>query len=194
MERKDKILTASRKLFSEKGFAATGMREIASTAGVSLGNLYNHFKNKEEIFNELLRPDQFLQYLLDIPEILQKDFPGNMDQILMAMKTLIDDNIELFRLIFIDFIEFDGSHINTIIQAMVDFGTTAFQENIANRNLVGTTLRNLDYDLSIKGFIVAVMSFFIIAKTLPAVDISRYSDQELAATISDIFRNGILKC
>ncbi|GAB3527045.1 TetR/AcrR family transcriptional regulator [Pontibacter brevis] len=41
------------KLFSEKGFAATSIRNIASEAGVSLGLMYNYFTSKEELLQEI---------------------------------------------------------------------------------------------------------------------------------------------
>ena len=43
------IVDAAVSCFIENGFHQTGMREIAKQAGVSLGNLYNHFKGKDEI-------------------------------------------------------------------------------------------------------------------------------------------------
>ena len=43
------IVEAAVSCFIENGFHQTGMREIAKQAGVSLGNLYNHFKGKDEI-------------------------------------------------------------------------------------------------------------------------------------------------
>ncbi|QDG78404.1 TetR/AcrR family transcriptional regulator [Labrenzia sp. PHM005] len=48
-ERRLKIVEAAAKLFIEKGFHQAGMRDIAGEAGISLGNLYNHFKGKYEI-------------------------------------------------------------------------------------------------------------------------------------------------
>ncbi len=47
--RRLKIIDAAMSCFIEHGFHQTGMREIAKQAGVSLGNLYNHFKGKDEI-------------------------------------------------------------------------------------------------------------------------------------------------
>ena len=41
------------KLFSEKGYDATSIRNIASEAGVSLGLMYNYFKSKEELLQEI---------------------------------------------------------------------------------------------------------------------------------------------
>jgi len=43
------IVEAAVHCFIENGFHQTGMREIAKQAGVSLGNMYNHFKGKDEI-------------------------------------------------------------------------------------------------------------------------------------------------
>lgn len=43
------ILQAALQCFLAKGFHQTSMRDIAQAAGVSLGNLYNHFPGKEAI-------------------------------------------------------------------------------------------------------------------------------------------------
>lgn len=43
------ILQAALQCFLAKGFHQTSMRDIAQSAGVSLGNLYNHFPGKEAI-------------------------------------------------------------------------------------------------------------------------------------------------
>lgn len=43
------ILRAASNAFRERGFAATGMREIAAEADLSPGNLYHYFSGKHEI-------------------------------------------------------------------------------------------------------------------------------------------------
>jgi AcrR family transcriptional regulator len=47
--RKIEIVHAAVKCFLERGYHQTGVRDIAKQAGVSLGNLYNHFKGKEAV-------------------------------------------------------------------------------------------------------------------------------------------------
>jgi len=47
--RKLEIVQAALECFLERGFHQTGVREIAKQAGISLGNLYNHFKGKEAV-------------------------------------------------------------------------------------------------------------------------------------------------
>ncbi|MBD3790311.1 MAG: TetR/AcrR family transcriptional regulator [Campylobacterales bacterium] len=51
---KEKILKISLKLFSNKGYKATTVRDIAGAMGVKQSALYNHFKNKDEILETLV--------------------------------------------------------------------------------------------------------------------------------------------
>jgi AcrR family transcriptional regulator len=48
-----KVLKAGLKIFSEKGFAATRLEDIAKDAGVTRGAIYWHFNNKLNLFCEL---------------------------------------------------------------------------------------------------------------------------------------------
>jgi len=52
---KEKILKHALKLFSSKGFKATTVRDIAGSIGIKQSALYNHFKNKDEILETLIR-------------------------------------------------------------------------------------------------------------------------------------------
>ena len=46
---REKILMAARTCFTKQGFAGTSMKDIQLAADCSRGNLYHHFKAKEEI-------------------------------------------------------------------------------------------------------------------------------------------------
>ena len=45
----DRILDASRRLFNDKGYAATSLAEIAAEVGISQGNLTYHFPTKLDL-------------------------------------------------------------------------------------------------------------------------------------------------
>lgn len=54
MNLKEKIIHESLKLFSLKGFLSTSIDDILNATNASKGGLYNHFKNKEELFFAVL--------------------------------------------------------------------------------------------------------------------------------------------
>lgn len=52
---RQRVVAAARRLFAEKGFFATSTSDIVEAAGVGTrGALYGHFKNREELFLEVL--------------------------------------------------------------------------------------------------------------------------------------------
>jgi TetR/AcrR family transcriptional repressor of nem operon len=54
MTLKEKIVTEALRQFSTKGYLSTSTGDIIQAAGTSKGGLYNHFKNKEQLFFESL--------------------------------------------------------------------------------------------------------------------------------------------
>ncbi|WP_298853009.1 TetR/AcrR family transcriptional regulator [uncultured Ruegeria sp.] len=52
-KRRNQILEAAVMCFLERGYHQTGVRDIATRAGVSLGNLYNHFRGKHDVLVEI---------------------------------------------------------------------------------------------------------------------------------------------
>jgi len=46
---RDAILKAAARLFRDRGFADTGMRDIAAAADISAANLYHYFNGKDEL-------------------------------------------------------------------------------------------------------------------------------------------------
>lgn len=57
------ILDASLRLFSEKGFARTSVRDIAQAAGITDAAIYYHFASKRELFEALIEERGFTQAL-----------------------------------------------------------------------------------------------------------------------------------
>jgi AcrR family transcriptional regulator len=54
-ERRAAIVEAAMEEFIARGFAATRLDDVAKRAGVAKGTIYLHFKDKESMFEELIR-------------------------------------------------------------------------------------------------------------------------------------------
>ncbi len=115
------VLDAALQLFSHQGYRATTVREIADAAAVSTGNVYHHFSDKEAIFRTLLeeltaisRSDRnpFVQALA------AGRFPDNLEELGNAARDAVGEFRSYIALIYVDVIEFDGTHIRSFYSDM----------------------------------------------------------------------------
>jgi AcrR family transcriptional regulator len=70
-DRKDSIAHAAAELFAERGFHATGSRDLAKASGISEALLFRYFPNKEELWKAALescRRNAIAESLQAIPE------------------------------------------------------------------------------------------------------------------------------
>src|SRR4051795_10142190 len=52
--RREELLAIAARLFADKGFRNTTVRDIADSAGILSGSLYHHFDSKESMVDEIL--------------------------------------------------------------------------------------------------------------------------------------------
>ena len=112
--RKGDILDAARSLFLARGVHGVGLRHVAKAAGVSLGNIYNHYKNKEALFGALV--DALHLEWLDSTEplvryVAQQTFPRDLEGLGHAMRAMVERHEDYLRLIYVDIAEFNGVHV-----------------------------------------------------------------------------------
>lgn len=82
--RRDQILDAAANVFAEKGFDRATTKEIALTAGVSEGTIYNYFDNKFDLLIGLMRRIAEIGTLPD--ELLAARRGGVRDFFVMAFR------------------------------------------------------------------------------------------------------------
>jgi AcrR family transcriptional regulator len=92
-DRKRQILEAALAVFSEKGFALATTAEIARTASIAEGTIYNYFSSKRELFIAVIRELIVTVPLLDLIEkIPRADIEVTFRQILQDRFNLIDSS------------------------------------------------------------------------------------------------------
>lgn len=55
IDSRNKLLVSAKELFSKKGFYNTNTKEISKNAGISIGNFYNLFESKYDIYFSLVQ-------------------------------------------------------------------------------------------------------------------------------------------
>jgi AcrR family transcriptional regulator len=87
---KSRMLEAARRLFWERGYNATSMRDIAVSYGCRPANIYNFFSDKEEILFEVLR-EEMEQIIHPIKHLEEDDQSSPIEQ----LKFLIECHLKV---------------------------------------------------------------------------------------------------
>jgi AcrR family transcriptional regulator len=91
-----RILQAAVRLFSQKGYAAVGVREIAQQADVNISMISYYFEGKAGILKSIMR-DFFQEYLkvFDIPDAESKTPDSCAREVVGNIVRFIRNNLEL---------------------------------------------------------------------------------------------------
>lgn len=96
-----RILQAAVRLFAQKGFAAVGVREIATQAGVNISMISYYFDGKAGILKSLIQ-DFFRDYLtvFDIPDSASKTPDALAREVVGNVVGYIRNNLELASVVY----------------------------------------------------------------------------------------------
>src|SRR5437867_13284359 len=95
---RQQILDASLRLFSERGFARTTVRDIARQAGITDAAIYYHFQSKRELLEALVEERGFPSSLQNA-ERVTADLPiaETMTWMARGAVSIMDENREISR-------------------------------------------------------------------------------------------------
>ena len=171
------------------------MREIADRAKVSTGNVYHHFPDKERIFRELI--DEYFA-IADTQRFPYRRalygsdlFPDNIEQLGFAAR----DSIRQFRnyhlLIYVDVIEFGGTHIQKFYSDVAERYTKFLTEQGTLESIQAKLRPSVS---TVSALLLTARMFFnyFSVEILFGVDAPFGKDsREVVEEIADIIRNGV---
>jgi AcrR family transcriptional regulator len=103
MSTKDKIMVAAKKLFFEKGYHATSLRDLAKEIGATTSIIYYYFKNKEELLVRIYE-GLFEESIDGLSKIAQSNMPTieKMAEIIKYHGKFIMVGQPLAKIIFVE--------------------------------------------------------------------------------------------
>lgn len=127
------------RLFCERGYCAVGLRDIAEEAGVSVGNIYNHFARKEPLFASVV--DRLHQAFLAESEPLARfiagaRLPEDSAALGRAVRDMVDRHRAYLTLVYVDIAEFGGRHVRGHYQDLAARFRTALAPALHDRSLL----------------------------------------------------------
>ena len=88
------------------------MRNIADTAGLAVSGMYNHFSNKEAIFEAIIRRwHPFVRMTPQLQQVEGETVRERLEDTIRRVLAIFDSNPDAYHLLFIEIVEFDGQHM-----------------------------------------------------------------------------------
>ena len=185
------VLDSALRLFSTCGFRATSVRDIAEAAGVSTGNLYHHFPDKEAIFRTLLDEYQEMASSEQFPlyRVLQSgDFPENLEDLGFAARDSVKQYRRYMLLVFVDVIEFDGTHIREFYKSLAKrFGEIVQQ----HPEVAGRIRENVSPSAAMQLVARTFISYFQLEILFGVSEPFGKESKQIVSDIADMLRCGI---
>ncbi len=144
--KRQEIIDTAAKLFSEKGYAATGIIEIGDTVGLAKGALYYYIKSKEKLLVEI--QERVLDPLLSAAEKI-----ADLDASPVAKLRLLSE--ELLTIIF--------ERLDHIWVYEHDY------RQLTGDNLVRMLARRREFESVVRSFLVDAMDDGSFVKTNPSM-------------------------
>jgi AcrR family transcriptional regulator len=152
---RERILEAAAELFSQKGYAGTGVDELAARAGIAKTAIYYHFGNKEGLVTAVL-DRAATAWIEGIRESSSRagDPLGRLDRALTGMRTMLEEKpwiMKLLQLLALEVAE-QKPEVRATLRSIVRRARDAFTEGM--RDALGIEVPDAD---AVAGVILALL-------------------------------------
>ena len=172
------------------------MQDIAEKAGLSKGNIYHHFPDKETIFRDLL--DEYFKVISqpDFPfnkALGSGPFPENLEALGHAAREMVRDYREYVSLIYVDVVEFDAAHVRKFYEEMA----SRFEVFLKAHGMEAAIKSKLADGLSPTSAVILAtrifMNYFTVEILFGVKNHFGKSTDEVVGEITKILRHGMLR-
>jgi len=187
-ETRANIVEVAHRLFVERGYSATSMRDISQRAGVTVGAIYNHFPTKEAIWMEVFTTRHPYHEIFPVLKAAQGETVG--DVVRSAANGLIKELLkrpDLLNLMFIEIVEFNARHIPDLYRIILP---EIFQIGSILHGKRGR-LRSISTNILVRSFAGLFFSYYITG--LMANNLSGITNDEASLSqVVDLYLFGVL--
>ena len=183
------ITKAAHRLFLERGYHGSSMRDIAREAGIALGGIYNHFASKEDIFLAVFVDHHPYRDVLPAMNAAQgKTIEAFVRDAAARMLEVLGESQDFLNLTFIELVEFKGQHIPQLFESIFP-QILEFAQRMAEGQ---GELRSIPLPILVRAFIGLFISYFL-TEMLIGRQLPDEMQQNALDHFVDIYLHGILK-
>jgi AcrR family transcriptional regulator len=191
-----KIEDAALRVFTRLGFHGTSVRDIAKEAGVSIGNLYNYYRTKEEIFESIIA-----RYETHMEKLRRKALgniqgvfePAELQRMAHVIREIVYDNPDYWRLMYIDITEFGNQHFAGTFRSLAKNMKERLgaQLEAATRGGKAAWNRGIDPALAFTAIYLQLFTYFLVEKLFGGKEHLGMSDDRAVTQLIRMATEGI---
>ncbi len=185
-----KIEDAALRIFTRQGYHGTSVREIAEEAGISLGNIYNYYKTKEEIFESLVKRYGNRMARLQattLTPLLGSLEPDNLELLAKAVRETVYSHPDYWRLMYIDVVEFGNRHFAHIFRDFAANLKRLSPESFGPENNNG----GIDKTVAFTAIYLQFFTYYLVEKLFGGKQHLGMSDDKAVVQLIRIFTAGL---
>ncbi len=185
IDRKEQIQLTAQRLFREKGYAATSMRDLAKKVGVEPASLYSHFASKEDILKTICfrMANEFLEQIDalndSVPNLTQR-----LERAIDAHIKVIVNDLDASAVFFSDWIHLSDEQLESFLE-MREHYEQSFR-SILEQGVLSGDFRVTDIDFTVRLLFATLNSTQQWYKASGTI-----SPEQAGEQISDFILNGI---
>jgi AcrR family transcriptional regulator len=187
------IEAAALRVFIRQGYHGTTIRDIAREADVSMGNIYNYYRTKEELYVSIIRA--YARRMVEIQEATVWPHVGRMDseglaRLAEAVRQVVYKNPDYWRLMYIDVVEFGNRHFAHSFRRLSKTLQKSIGQPLAERT--GNNVRDgIDPALATSAIYLQFFSYFLVEKLFGGKQHLGLPDSPAMAQLIRIFTEGL---
>ncbi len=189
---RDKLLKATLKLISDKGYLGATTREIAQEAGVTELTLFRHFGSKELLFETLLSSYTFLPKLRDLlPELEGLVYEDALKLIATRFLLSLKERKSMVKIMYSE-VTIYPEKVRRVYNKFIDemSSTLAFYfEALQERSILRKTISP---ELAARVLLWILFSYFRAEEIMRPLGMKKRSMEKDVREIVDIFTQGTL--
>lgn len=189
---KNKILEASLKLFSQKGYLGATTKEIAKEAGIAELTLFRHFSSKEKLFEEVINTYSFLPALKELmPEVATMPYEKALTEIAKSFLDTLESRKDLIQIMHSEIQRYPDK-IHRIYHSFIDeiFKILAAYFNEMRKRKV---LNRFDAEFGARAFLGMFFSYFNVHEMMMHKKYRYVDRDETIREFVKIFVKGTMK-
>ncbi len=188
----EKIEQAALRLFIQRGFYGTSVRDIAKGAGVSLGTLYNYYRTKEQLFQSLVRRYEAKMAALLRAELAgvsgTVDDPANLRKLAAGVRKIVYQEPDYWRLMYTDISEFGNRHFAFVFRDLSSRLRKLLNQPIKFQKGAGSHVKP---DVAFTAIYLQFFTYFLVEKLFRGKNHLGVPEAEAIEHLIEIFTHGV---